>query len=68
MNERDLSPAQAQRLASAPKQYFVEIVSDVNGEVVKRMGPMGRRAAEKVDRGANINLDHDYYATRIVPE
>jgi hypothetical protein len=36
-------------------------------EVVKRMGPMGESQAERVEGGANINLNHGVYFTRIVP-
>lgn len=50
------------------KQYFVEIVAYDNAEVVKRMGPMSERKAERVDKGANINLDHEHYYTRIIEE
>ena len=47
-------------------QYFVEIVRYETDEVVKRMGPMDERKADKVDSGANINLNHDGYYTRII--
>lgn len=47
-------------------QVFVEIVRYEGGEVVKRMGPMSRHSAEKVDDGANINLNHEQFFTRIV--
>ena len=48
--------------------YYVEIVKsgDEGDEVVKRMGPMNERKAERVERGANINLDHEHYYTRVV--
>jgi hypothetical protein len=46
--------------------YFVEIVKHVSLEVVKRMGPMPERKADKVDAGVNINLNHEEYYTRIV--
>lgn len=50
-------------------QFFVEIVKYNKQEtVVKRMGPLSERQAEKVDRGANINLNHEDYYTRIVEE
>jgi hypothetical protein len=47
---------------------YVEIVEIVDGKdnVVKRMGPMSKRKAEKVDGGANINLNHEKFFTRIV--
>ena len=49
-------------------KYFVEIVNYETGEVVKRMDGGTERRAEKIDRGANINLDHENYFTRIVEE
>jgi len=45
---------------------FVEIVRTKGEEVVKRMGPLSERMAIKVEEGANINLNHDEYFTRIV--
>ena len=48
-------------------KYYVEIVKyGEPEEVVKRMGPMYERKAEKVDDGVNINLNHNEYYTRIV--
>lgn len=47
---------------------YVEIVNTTTDEVVKRMGPMNERTAERVESGANINLNHDEYHTRIVEE
>jgi len=50
-------------------KYFVEIVKHGDPEeVVKRMGPMNERTADKVDSGANRNLNHQDYFTRIVTE
>lgn len=46
--------------------FYVEIVEKATGEVVERMGPMNERTAEKVKRGASINLNHKEYFTRIV--
>lgn len=48
------------------KQVYVEIVEYVTDRVEKRMGPMSDRKAERVDNGANINLDHERFYTRIV--
>jgi hypothetical protein len=45
---------------------YVEIVNTKTGEVVKRMGPMSERSADRVEDGANINLNHAEYFTRIV--
>jgi hypothetical protein len=46
--------------------YYVEIMKDENDEVVKRMGPMSKCRAEKVEDGAGINLNWNAYSTRIV--
>ena len=52
-------------------EYYVEIVRIVTAdeceEVVKRMGPMSERKAERVEMGALHNLNHDDYFTRVVP-
>tara|TARA_R110000868_G_scaffold297468_4_gene557798 strand:+ start:2046 stop:2216 length:171 start_codon:yes stop_codon:yes gene_type:complete len=48
--------------------YYVEIVKFDTDEVVKRMGPFSERRADRVQDGANINLDHDNYFTRVVME
>jgi len=45
---------------------WVEIVNTETDEVVKRMGPMSNRRAEKVEGGASINLNHEEYYTRLV--
>jgi len=48
-------------------KYFVEIVKyDREETVVKHMGPMGYHKAIRVNNGANRNLDHNNYFTRIV--
>ena len=50
-------------------KYYVEIVKyGEPEEVVKRMGPMPERKADEVDAGANINLNHEEYYTRIVKD
>ncbi len=48
--------------------YYVEIVAYKNDRVAKRMGPFSERKAERVDGGANINLDHENFYTRIVDD
>lgn len=52
----------------ATAAVYVEIVELESGKVNKRMGPMGRRKASKVQGGANINLNHERFYTRIVNE
>jgi hypothetical protein len=49
-------------------EVYVEIVNYDTGEVVSRMGPMSEHKAGRVEDGANINLDHENYFTRIVTE
>lgn len=51
-------------------EFYVEIrpiTEDETDVGFRRMGPMPERQAEKVERGANINLNHRDYYTRIVP-
>lgn len=48
------------------KQCYVEIVRDKDGEVMERMGPMPAHRADRVESGANINLNHKDFHTRIV--
>ena len=43
-----------------------EIFSIATGLTVKQMRPVSKRQAEKVARGANINLNHDRYEVRVV--
>ncbi len=47
-------------------EYYVEIYRKSDGEIQERMGPMPERRAERVESGANINLNHENYATRMV--
>jgi len=46
--------------------YYVEIVAFEGDKVIKRMGPMSERKADLVDSGANRNLNHEDYYTRII--
>jgi hypothetical protein len=52
------------------REWFVEILRCSEPETVeKRLGPFGSwERAAKVDNGANINLNHDDYRTRIVDQ
>lgn len=50
------------------EEYYVEIVESETDEVVKRMGPMSEWRAEKVERGVNINLNHEMFHTRLTKE
>jgi hypothetical protein len=58
-------------------QVYVEIVQRVvlhrdaarcvPEHVVRRMGPMSRTKADRVEDGASINLDHERFFIRQVP-
>lgn len=51
-------------------EWYVEIVersTDFAPErIEKRMGPRSHREAEKIARGAEINLDHERFYVRVV--
>lgn len=48
-------------------KFFVEIRSVDKGELVKRLGPHpSEQAAEKAERGVNINLNNRGYYTNVV--
>ncbi len=49
-------------------KWFVEIVEFKTEQVVKRIECASERQADRVDGGANINLNHEEYFTRIVSE
>ncbi len=49
-------------------RWFVEIVEYDTERVDKSMRCHSERDAEKVDRGANINLNHERFYTRIRQE
>ena len=46
--------------------YYVEIVEYDTAKAVKSMGPFSEHRADKVDNGANINLNHNEFFTQIV--
>lgn len=48
-------------------RFCVEIWRFSDGHVESRMGPMSERAAERVQRGALINMNHDEWGCRVVP-
>jgi hypothetical protein len=50
------------------EQVYVEIYEDATGKVDTCMGPMSRSAAERVERGASINLNHAEWSIRIVDQ
>lgn len=46
--------------------HYVEIYRYADRHVETRMGPMSRGDAERVRRGAMINMNHDAWGCRIV--
>ena len=49
-------------------QWFVEVIEYDTEKVVKKLGPMSEKKAEKVERGLNINLDQERFFTVITEE
>lgn len=47
---------------------YVEIVDYDTEVVVRRLGPHTRAAADRIEDGANINMNHEQFFTRIVEE
>lgn len=60
----DSTEAQA-RVKRGNEAYRVEIVRESTGEVEHSMPSATLRSAEQLERGVNINLDHERYYTRI---
>ena len=48
--------------------HYVQIIESDSGTIVKEMGPHPVWKCEKIERGAEINLNHDKYHTEIVAE
>lgn len=46
--------------------WNVQIINSKTGEVVRDIPCDNQRIAERVERGANINLDHENFHTKIV--
>lgn len=44
-------------------EYYVVIKGFGTDKEIERMGPMDKRKADRVDNGANINLNHDLFYT-----
>ncbi len=48
------------------ERHYVDIIAFEDEKTVKRLGPFtSERKARKVCDGAEINMDHDRYFTRI---
>lgn len=51
------------------KKFYVEIVKYGSpDELVRRMGPHNKNMAERVESGAERNLNLEDYFVRVVPE
>lgn len=48
------------------EEYIVLIIESSSGAVEKAMKVTGYRRAERVERGAQINLNHALYHTEII--
>ncbi|MGF6996843.1 hypothetical protein [Paraburkholderia sp. GAS32] len=49
-------------------KWFVEIVEYATDKVEKRIECASEHLVEKTDSGANRNLDHEHFFTRVVSE
>lgn len=47
-------------------RYYVRIIHSATGKIEREMGPMSRAKAERVERGALINMDIENFHTEIV--
>lgn len=54
------------RSKAMTETYKIEVVDAFNGDVVKTLETANLRTAERVERGLNINLNHEKFYTRIV--
>ena len=51
------------------KKWVVRIVSHDSGKTVKKFEPCySEREADKLDRGVNINLNHEKFYTTVTEE
>ena len=48
--------------------YKIKVIKTDTGEVVKTLETVTERAAERIERGLNINLNHADYYTVIEPQ
>ena len=47
--------------------YKIKVIKDDTGEVVMTYEAATERAADRIDRGLSINMNHDDYYTVIEP-
>lgn len=56
-------------MAENQHEYWVRVIEYKTCQTIHSIGPIwSRRRAEKVERGVQINLNHDEFYTRIEPE
>lgn len=49
--------------------YYVLIVRYNDGKYIRKMGPMSEGRAERVSRGALVNMDHEnYYSVEVAKD
>ena len=60
------SPTSAERW-SMGETYKIKVIKADTGEVVMTLETVTERAADRAERGLNINLDHSDYYTVIEP-
>jgi len=48
--------------------FYVVIIRYKNNKIVKKMGPMTEREADRVDFGASVNLNHEEFYTMTLKE
>jgi hypothetical protein len=51
-----------------PPKFVVRVIETATGTVVKTIGPEPERAAQKIARGVEINLDHVRFHVTVEPE
>ena len=50
------------------KTYLIELIETDTGRVVAEFTTVSLRAAERMDRGLNINLDSSKFYTNLIPD
>lgn len=50
-----------------PDTYKIHVIKEDTGEVVKTLEATTKRAAERIESGLNINMNHADYYTVIEP-
>lgn len=49
-------------------KYKVQVIAYDNSKVVKEIPCQSEASAQRVERGVNINLNHDGYYTQVVED